>query len=586
VAEMADEPLKRIEYAAPNFNTPLHFGSDTMRVLVNKRGLNPRTHVTASDWMPHPGYEDSTVRLAYGLDFGLQILMHPASVVVEEGGRTTFSVAAEGVDLRYQWRHDGRAIPKATRSTLALLRLKTEDQGSYDVVVTDQFGIQVISEPALLTVNATLAIVQQPVGGLVQSGDEITLVVKAVGPGPLTYQWRREGEAMDGGMTDRLTITGTPDAMGRYDVVIRDADENAVTSVRVKVSLVTGPPVILEHPVDLVRQVGNKAQFTTVATGEDLSYQWRKNGVVIARATGALFEIASVKEADEGSYDCVVRNGGTGILSQPAVLEVGIPLVFSLEPVDQTVAQGATVTFEVSVTNDDATYQWFFNGVKITGAIDKTLIVSRADFAKAGRYTVTATASDRQGTTGALLRVLEPGILVYKLSGTGLMHSGVTSQRVTLTGNLLIDRQTEVPQAAFVLTRKEGGVNLFEVQRLGSLFRVDSTGPAPKSQTSFTEVGEYDSEDRAVFWLQGADSLIPLPKAGTTLAPRTLSGSHLRLVLDAGNGTVLESVSLSASLDTPSTALSRQRSETLEQALQRLSTGFLQQGHVEIPALE
>jgi len=583
VQNLADDPLKRIEYAGPTFDKPLHFGTDTVRTIVNKNALIPKAVVTEEDWIVHPDYHDETVHLAYGTGFDLpEIVQGPVSKLIETLEPVTLAVSVESTtEVSYQWRRDGRDIPKATSAVLSLYKLKLSDQGIYDVVVTGGDG-RAFSEAARLTVNPVLAIVQQPVGGTFQSGDEFKLVVKAVGPGPLGYQWRRNETDIDGATTDQLPLASVSDSTGTYDVIVKDANLKSVTSVKVKVAFSVGPALIVEQPASQVVELGSEVQFAVSATGSNLGYQWRKNGVVIANARDSVLNIADVQKGNEGRYDCVVTNGQMGILSESATLQVGIPLVFLQEPEDQTVALGSTITFEALAEGEEVGYQWFFNDKAIPGAIYNTVTVFEADFAKAGRYSVMATASGKTASAEAHLRIFEPGILIYKLTGTGLTYKGTTSQRVTLSGTLLLDKRGQEPRAAFILTRKEGRLNVFEVQRFGSGFHIATTGSTPKAQIAMTEVMGEESGARAVLWLQGADSLIALSKTASTLAPRTLSGSNQRLDLGP-DGETLESVSLKAALDTAGSAISRHLAETLDQTIQRLRTDLLVKGYVEIP---
>ncbi|TMP96833.1 MAG: hypothetical protein E6L09_14395, partial [Verrucomicrobia bacterium] len=62
-----------------------------------------------------------------------------------------------------------------------------------------------------------------------------------------------------------------------------------------------------DGPVDLTRDPGQSANFSSSASGaEPMAYQWRKNGVDIADATGPTYRIDSVSGSDAGTYSVVV----------------------------------------------------------------------------------------------------------------------------------------------------------------------------------------------------------------------------------------------------------------------------------------
>src|SRR3954469_3498022 len=78
--------------------------------------------------------------------------------------------------------------------------------------------------PPTLAVDAAPAVTQQPVPASVCAGQPATFTVLATGTGPLTYQWRRNGEPVaDGpGITGAATATlhlaaAAPSNAGSYD---------------------------------------------------------------------------------------------------------------------------------------------------------------------------------------------------------------------------------------------------------------------------------------------------------------------------------------------------------------------------------
>lgn len=83
------------------------------------------------------------------------------------------------------------------------------------------------------------------------------------------------------------------------------------------------PPEIAMHPADTTVNAGEAAQFTVIASGEGLTYEWRHNGFVLPSATGSTLTVNSANTADAGIYDVTVRSStGGAIRSEGARLAV------------------------------------------------------------------------------------------------------------------------------------------------------------------------------------------------------------------------------------------------------------------------
>ena len=116
------------------------------------------------------------------------ISVHPQSQTVFVGNNVTFSVTASGTGLTYQWRKGGVVIAGAINSSYAITGVVLADAGNYDVVVSGTCTPVVISNIAILTVNA-VTITTQPENKFVCSGGNVTFSIVAAGPS-LTYQWQ------------------------------------------------------------------------------------------------------------------------------------------------------------------------------------------------------------------------------------------------------------------------------------------------------------------------------------------------------------------------------------------------------------
>jgi len=252
-----------------------------------------------------------------------QLTAQPQPATVCEGQSVVLSVGAQGTALTYQWRRNGQNIPGATQATYQFMATLS-DAGIYDVVVSNACG-SVTSDTVRVTVKERPRITQQPPASLtVCVGQSVTLRVTATGTG-LRYQWRRNGTPIPGATQSSYTIAAVqPADSGIYDVVVSGECEPPAYSTQTELR-VTGPPQIVEHPQSQSVRVGQSVTFRVQAQGQNLQYQWRKNGIAIAGATQPQYTIAAAQLADAGLYDCLVWNECGQSVSQAARLTVVQP---------------------------------------------------------------------------------------------------------------------------------------------------------------------------------------------------------------------------------------------------------------------
>ena len=166
----------------------------------------------------------------------------------------------------------------------------------------------------------------QPQGQSVAAGASATFSVQASGSPAPTFQWTRNGVNILGATGSSLTLSPvqTSDA-GSYAVVVTNT-AGTVTSNAVTLTVTGGggpAPVIVSQPISVTAATGSTAALTVVASGSGaLSYQWRKDGAVVAGATDATLRLPAVTAASAGAYSVVVTSGGSSSASNAAQLAV------------------------------------------------------------------------------------------------------------------------------------------------------------------------------------------------------------------------------------------------------------------------
>ena len=119
------------------------------------------------------------------------ITQQPQSLTVTNDNRATFTVSAvSATPIRYQWRFNTATLADRTNATLSLTNVQAQNEGLYDVVVSDDHG-STNSDPAQLTVLLKPRITLCATNYTVVQGGNLTLSVEADGEQPIAYIWRR-----------------------------------------------------------------------------------------------------------------------------------------------------------------------------------------------------------------------------------------------------------------------------------------------------------------------------------------------------------------------------------------------------------
>ncbi|MBI1765773.1 MAG: hypothetical protein HYR56_30580 [Acidobacteria bacterium] len=156
----------------------------------------------------------------------------------------------------------------------------------------------------------------------------------------------------------------------------------------VAVSFGSNAPVITSQPVSLTKCETQAATFAVAATGNGLTYQWRKNGTAISGATSSTFNLASVVAGDAGSYDVVVTGACGSATSNAATLAVNTAPLITNQPASLTKCEGQSATFSVIATGTGLSYQWRKNGGNIPGATNNSFTIAAVSSNDAGSYDV------------------------------------------------------------------------------------------------------------------------------------------------------------------------------------------------------
>ena len=221
-----------------------------------------------------------------------------------------------------------------------------------------------------------------PQDASVQVGGTVTLSCSAVRAD--TYQWFHNGvpDGRSSGSSLQISNASAADA-GEYHV--RAQNSAGVTFSRtahVTVTAAVFAPVITSHPRSGTITAGESITLNVTATGTaPLSYQWLRNSVNIANATGATYITPALQLANSGErYSVRVSNAQGSATSQEAIISV-VPApppaaADQFEPNESSltatpIATGAVISALISTSAD---VDWFRLGLSGAGTLRIALI--------------------------------------------------------------------------------------------------------------------------------------------------------------------------------------------------------------------
>jgi subtilisin-like proprotein convertase family protein len=250
------------------------------------------------------------------------ITTQPVSQTLCSESSVSFTVAATGSGLTYQWERngtpltDGGDISGATTTTLNITNLTAANAGNYTAVVSGLAPCApVTSNTAVLTVNTAVVITTEPADTIAVCATlPVTFTVAATGSG-LTYQWYK-GTFPGTPVVNNANISGAATASLHFNQAnVADIDDYyvIVTGLAPCVAVqstygyltVDQTITITQQPTAQTICTGSDVQFVVVATAgvDPLIYQWRKNGIDIPGATDDTLNIIGATVADAGNYD-------------------------------------------------------------------------------------------------------------------------------------------------------------------------------------------------------------------------------------------------------------------------------------------
>ncbi|HOX60083.1 MAG TPA: immunoglobulin domain-containing protein [Verrucomicrobiota bacterium] len=369
------------------------------------------------------------------------ITASPTNQSVPQGQTAVFSVMVSGTEpFAYQWfKNETNPIAGATAAELSLSNVQSEDVGGYSVLVTNAYGAT-NSSVATLTLLLPPSITANPTNQSVRQGQTAVFSVTVSGTEPFAYQWfKNETNLIAGATAAELSLSNVQsEDVGGYSVLVTNVAGSTKSSVATLTLLL--PPSITANPTNQSVRQGQTAVFSVTVSGtEPFAYQWFKNETnLIAGATAAELSLSNVQSEDVGGYSVLVTNAYGATNSSVATLTLLLPPSITANPTNQSVRQGQTTVFSVTVSGTEPfAYQWFKNETNlIAGATAAELSLSNVQTNDAGGYSVLVTnAYGATNSSVATLVVLLPPVIVQHPQSRAAVIGGSAQFTVSAAGN-------------------------------------------------------------------------------------------------------------------------------------------------------
>ncbi len=319
----------------------------------------------------------------YGL---FTITKHPISNNICEGETYRMSINVVGTGLKFQWRKNGSSILNANDTVYTIKNAVPGDEAAYGCIVSSPCQGNVSSTEADVKVRELVKINFQPVNAITCPGGSVSFMTDADGQ-DIQYQWFKDNSEVLGAKSYKLFISDIQEEnSGRYWCKVTGFCPPSRTTDTVTLT-VNKPVAITKQASSLTVCEKNQAQFTIVATGEQMIYKWFFNDKQLSVPNLPVLTIKSANQGNIGKYYCVVGNPcGPSVKSSEVELNVNLLPKIKSQTQNSTRLIGEKFEFKITAEGTIKSIQWYYEGKKISGADSASYIIDVLKASDSGIY--------------------------------------------------------------------------------------------------------------------------------------------------------------------------------------------------------
>ena len=274
----------------------------------------------------------------------------PPTVSISANGATTLcpgstiqlsALASPG--CTFQWKKNGLAQSSGNTASFVAFQ-----PGTYTVTVTNPNGCSSTSNS--IVISLLQASIQALGPTTICQGS--TLVLQATTGIGYTYQWVKNGNPS---LTFGSNATYNAISSGTYSVNILTPSGCLLSSNLIQVQIIANPTVSIIATGSTTICNGNSLTLVANSNSTGLSFQWKKNGTLIAGATNSFFSVTQA-----GTYTVVVTNAAcpnNQVSSNAITVSVNPSPTPTINANTLLIAPGASATLTTPFVNS-YTYQW------------------------------------------------------------------------------------------------------------------------------------------------------------------------------------------------------------------------------------
>lgn len=356
------------------------------------------------------GNNDTTNTATLTVNEAPAITTQPSIATTCDGSNASFTVAATGTNITYQWEvnsgsgwsnvTNGGVYSNATTATLNITGATVAMSGNmYRCTISGTCPPAVTTNSVQLTVNTLPAVTSSPTNKTICPATNTSFTCSGTGTS-IAYQWQVNNGSgwaniSNGGVysnvtTNTLNITGATLGMTgyKYRCNISGACTPTVSTSDALLT-VTNENLISTHPANTLVCTGTPGNMFIAATGFNLTYQWQintgsgwtnaANGSQYSGVTSNTIVFLNPTLTQNGyMFRCITTNAcGTTNTSNSGSLSVITAPTITSQPTSKTICKGSNTSFSVMATSSGSIeYRWQYNTGSGWITLDNTSVYS------------------------------------------------------------------------------------------------------------------------------------------------------------------------------------------------------------------